>query len=81
MPIALVCHERVSVPFVMTVLRSEPGTGTPPSGSHGRADRNDRGGSDNGQAGIVDPELPIAESAVVAYGSTLRGSGGVDIRV
>jgi chemotaxis protein MotD len=45
------------------------------------ADRNDRGGSENGQTRIADPELPIAESAVVAYGSTLRGSGGVDIRV
>jgi flagellar hook-length control protein FliK len=45
------------------------------------ADRNDRNGSDNPRILIADPELPAAEGAAVAYGLTLRGGGGIDIRV
>ena len=45
------------------------------------ADRNDRNGSNNPRVLIADPELPAAEGATVAYGLTLRGGSGIDIRV
>ena len=43
--------------------------------------RNDQGGSNNQQLRIVDPELPASENAPLAYGQTLRGGSGIDIRV
>lgn len=45
------------------------------------ADRNNRDGSSNPRILIADPELPAAEGAAVAYGLTLRGGSGIDIRV
>jgi chemotaxis protein MotD len=45
------------------------------------AERHDRSDLDREQTPIADPELPVVESAVVAYGMTLRGGSGVDIRV
>lgn len=42
--------------------------------------RNDQGGS-NGQLRIVDPELPVSETAPLVYGQMLRGGSGIDIRV
>jgi flagellar hook-length control protein FliK len=45
------------------------------------AGRQDQNGSERQHVRIADPELPVAESAAVAYGLTLRGGSGVDIRV
>ena len=44
------------------------------------ADRNDNG-SDSRSTLIADTETPVVDSAPVAYGLTLRGGSGVDIRV
>ncbi|MBX9776070.1 MAG: flagellar hook-length control protein FliK [Xanthobacteraceae bacterium] len=43
--------------------------------------RNDQGGSNNQRLLIADPELPAAEGATAAYGLSMRGNGGIDIRV
>lgn len=45
------------------------------------ANRNDRNDSNNPRILVADPELPAAEAAPVAYGLTLRGGRGIDIRV
>ena len=45
------------------------------------ADRGDRNNSNNPRVLIADPELPATEAASTAYGLTLRGAGGIDIRV
>lgn len=45
------------------------------------AGRQDQNGSERQHVRIADPELPATESAAVAYGLTLRGGSGVDIRV
>jgi flagellar hook-length control protein FliK len=45
------------------------------------AGRQDQNSSERQHVRIADPELPATESATVAYGLTLRGSSGVDIRV
>ena len=45
------------------------------------AGRDDRNGSDGARIVIADPELPAAEAAPTAYGLTLRGGSGIDIRV
>jgi flagellar hook-length control protein FliK len=47
----------------------------------GFADRHDRNGPDGSQIRVADPEVPATEGALVAYGMTLRGGSGVDIRV
>jgi flagellar hook-length control protein FliK len=44
------------------------------------AERHDRGGSQGARTLIADPELPATEGAT-AYGLTLRGGSGIDIRV
>jgi chemotaxis protein MotD len=43
--------------------------------------RNDQDGSARQSTRIADPEAPIVEGAPLAYGLTLRGGSGVDIRV
>jgi flagellar hook-length control protein FliK len=45
------------------------------------AERHDRGDSHGARTLIADPELPPTEGATTAYGMTLRGGSGIDIRV
>jgi chemotaxis protein MotD len=45
------------------------------------AERKDQGGSDGARTLIADPELPVTEGVPLAYGLTLRGGSGIDIRV
>jgi flagellar hook-length control protein FliK len=45
------------------------------------AERQDRGESEGVRTLVADPDLPAAEGAALAYGLTLRGGSGVDIRV
>ena len=45
------------------------------------AERDDRNDSNNPRILIADPELPATEAASTAYGLTLRGGSGIDIRV
>jgi len=45
------------------------------------AERHDRDNSHGAHTLIADPELPVAEGAATAYGLTLRGGSGIDIRV
>ena len=45
------------------------------------AERHDRGDSHGARTLIADPELPATEGAATAYGLTLRGGSGIDIRV
>jgi flagellar hook-length control protein FliK len=45
------------------------------------AERHDRGDSHGTRTLIADPELPATEGAPTAYGLTLRGGSGIDIRV
>jgi flagellar hook-length control protein FliK len=45
------------------------------------AERHDRGDSHGARTLIADPELPATEGAATAYGLSLRGGSGIDIRV
>jgi flagellar hook-length control protein FliK len=45
------------------------------------AERHDRGDSHGARTLIADPELPVTEGAATAYGLSLRGGSGIDIRV
>ena len=45
------------------------------------AERHDRDNSHGARTLIADPELPVTEGAATAYGLTLRGGSGIDIRV
>jgi hypothetical protein len=45
------------------------------------AEHHDQSGSNRQHVHVADSEVPASESATVAYGLTLRGGSGIDIRV
>lgn len=45
------------------------------------AERHDRGGSEGTRTLIAETELPVTENIPLAYGVTLRGGSGIDIRI